>query len=366
MKEYDYLIVGAGVYGAVFAREMTDAGYKCLIIDKRDHIGGNCYTYKQENINDHKYGPHIFHTNNEEVWKYVNKYVEFNNYRHHAVASNNGKIYSLPFNMWTFNQLWGVKTPIEAKKIIDTQKFNGEITNLEEQALSTVGKDIYELLIRDYTIKQWGKKPTELPAFILKRLPVRYTFDNNYFFDKYQGIPVNGYTELFEKLLNGIEVRLNTDFFNDRYSLSELANTVVYTGMIDKFYDYRFSELEYRPLLFKTEIIDTENYQGHSIVNYTSIEQDYTRIVEHKHFNNDISDKTIITYEYPVSWNKVKEPYYPINDEKNQKIYTKYKNLSDDETNVIFGGRLAEYKYYDMHQVIESALNKTKQLCKKI
>ena len=365
--KYDYLIVGAGIYGSVFAREMTDAGYKCKVIDKRPHIGGNCYTEKIEGINVHRYGPHIFHTDNKEIWDYVNRFVEFNNYRHHAVAKFQGQIYSLPFNMWTFNQLWGVQTPDEAKSIIDLQRFKQEPTNLEEQALSMVGTDIYEYLIKGYTEKQWMRSAKDLPPFIIKRLPVRYTFDNNYFFDKYQGIPVNGYTELFEKLLTNIDIELNVDYLENRDHFNSMANTIVYTGPIDKFYDYKFGDLEYRPLRFENfKLEDTQNYQGHTIVNYTDINIPYTRIVEHKHFCNDISDITIVTKEYPIEWKRGEEPYYPINDIKNQKIFSEYESLSKLENNIIFGGRLAEYRYYDMHQVISSALNKTKELCKKV
>ena len=365
--KYDYLIVGAGIYGSVFAREMTDASFKCKVIDKRKHIGGNCYTEKIEGINVHRYGPHIFHTDNKEIWDYVNRFVEFNNYKHHAVAKFQGQIYSLPFNMWTFNQLWGVQTPDEAKAIIDSQKFKGVPSNLEEQALSMVGTDVYEYLIKGYTEKQWMKSAKDLPPFIIKRLPVRYTFDNNYFFDKYQGIPINGYTELFEKLLDGIDIELNVDYLENRDHFNNLADTIVYTGPIDKFYDYKFGDLEYRPLRFENfKLEDTQNYQGHTIVNYTDINVPYTRIVEHKHFCNDISDITIVTKEYPVEWKRGEEPYYPINDIKNQEIFKQYENLSVNEHNIIFGGRLAEYKYYDMHQVILSALNKTKDLCKKV
>jgi UDP-galactopyranose mutase len=359
---YDYLIVGSGFFGSICARELTDKGYKCLVIEKRNHIGGNCYTEKIDGINIHKYGAHIFHTSNKEVWDYVNKFVEFNSYRHHVLANYNNEIYPLPFNMFTFNKLWNVNTPEEAKHVIEQQRFLGDPTNLEEQALSLVGKDIYEKLIKGYTEKQWMKSCKELPAFIIKRLPVRFTYDNNYFFDSFQGIPKNGYTELFEKLLNNIEIKLNVDYFTNKDYFNSLAKNIIYTGPIDKFYNYCFGELEYRPLKFEHITLDQENYQGHSVINYTEKKIPYTRIIEHKHFNNDISDKTIITKEYPIEWNRNEEPYYPINNNLNQEKYLKYKNLANQEKNIIFGGRLAEYKYYDMHQVIESALNKIKEI----
>jgi len=353
---YDYLIVGSGMYGSVVARELTDKGYNCLVIEKRNHIGGNCYTTKINNINVHLYGAHIFHTSNKIVWDYVNKFVEFNNYKHHVLANYKDEIYSLPFNMWTFNKLWNINTPLEAKKIIELQRYKGTPKNLEEQALYLVGTDVYQKLIKGYTEKQWMKSAKELPPFIIKRLPVRFTYDNNYFFDTYQGIPKNGYTEFFEKLLCGITVKLNTDYFDDRENYNKLAKKIIYTGPIDKYYDYKFGDLEYRPLKFEHQTLDCDNYQGHSVINYTDINIPYTRIIEHKHFNNDISNKTIITKEYPIEWNRNKESYYPINDIINQNLYLKYKKLADTEKNVIFGGRLAEYKYYDMHQVIESAL----------
>lgn len=352
----DYLIVGAGLFGAVCARELTDKGYKCLVIDKRNTIGGNCYTDKIENITFHKYGAHIFHTSNKTVWDYVNKYVEFNNYRHHVVANYDNKLYSLPFNMFTFNTLWGIKTPDEAEKIINQQKFIGNPANLEEQAMSLVGKDVYEKFIKGYTIKQWMKHPTELPSFIIKRLPVRFTYDTNYFFDKYQGVPVNGYTELFEKLLDGIDVELNFDYFLDRENITDMAEKVIYTGEIDKFYDFKYGKLEYRSLRFEHELIQSKNYQGHSVINYTDEKIPYTRIIEHKHFNNDVSDKTIVTTEYPALHENCNEPYYPVNDERNNLLFEQYRELANNEKNVIFGGRLAEYKYFDMDKTIESAL----------
>ena len=360
--QYDYLIIGSGLFGSVCARELTDKGYKCLVIEKRKHIGGNCYTEKVENINVHKYGAHIFHTSNKEVWEYVNRFVEFNSYRHHVVANYKNEMYSLPFNMFTFNKLWNINTPKEAKDIIEQQKFKGDPTNLEEQALSLVGEDVYEKLIKGYTEKQWMKSCKELPSFIIKRLPVRFIYDNNYFFGSYQGIPKNGYTELFEKLLEGIEVKLDADYLDNREYFDSLAKTIIYTGPIDKYYKYCFGELEYRPLKFEHTTLDQENYQGHSVINYTEKEVPYTRIIEHKHFNNDTSDRTIITKEYPIEWSRDEEPYYPINDTENSKKYLQYRDLIRQESNTIFGGRLAEYKYYDMHQVIESALNTIKTL----
>ena len=364
-KLYDFLIVGSGWYGSVCARELTDKGYECLVIDKRNHIGGNCYTKVVEGINVHEYGPHIFHTSNDEVWSYVNKYAEFNNYRHHAVANYEDEIYSLPFNMWTFNKMWNVKTPAEAKAKIESQRFKGIPTNLEEQAKSLVGEEIYQKLIKGYTEKQWLKSAKDLPASIIRRLPVRFTYDNNYFFDKYQGIPVKGYTELFERLLEGIEVQLGVDYFKYKDSLDVNCKSVIYTGPIDRYYDYQFGELEYRPLKFETKVLDTENYQGHSVVNYTSAKVPFTRVIEHKHFNNDDSSKTVITHEYPIEYNRNEEPYYPINDKSNQELYQKYSALAEVECSVHFGGRLAEYKYYDQHQVIESALNFIKNINQK-
>ena len=362
---YDYLIVGSGLFGAVCARELTDLGYKCLVIDKRDHIGGNCYTKKIEGINVHIYGPHIFHTSNEKVWEYVNRFIKFNNYRHHAIANYDGELYSLPFNMFTFNKLWNVNTPEEVEQIIESQRFKGVPTNLEEQALSLVGSEIYEKLIKGYTIKQWMKDPKELPPFIIKRLPVRLTFDNNYFFDKYQGIPENGYTELFEKLLDGVETKLNSDFFENREYYESLSKKIIYTGPIDKFFNYKHGYLEYRPLNFVHKVLDKKNHQGVGQMNYTNIDTPYTRIIEHKHFENSNSDKTVITEEYPIEWSKDSEPYYPINDDTNQLILEKYIDEVGQTNNVIFGGRLSEYKYYDMHQVIESALNKIEDIIKK-
>lgn len=364
MKKYDYLIVGAGIFGSIFAYEASKKGKKCLVIDKRNHIGGNVYCENKEGINVHKYGAHIFHTSNKEVWDYVNNFAEFNRYTNSPVANYKGELYNLPFNMNTFYGLWKVKTPEEAKAKIKEQVKEANIVepkNLEEQAIKLVGKDIYEKLIKGYTEKQWGKKATELPSFIIKRLPVRFTFDNNYFNDMYQGIPIGGYNAIIEKLLKGVEVKLSTDFFENRDELTVMADKIVFTGMIDEFYDYRFGALEYRSLSFEHEVLDIENYQGNAVVNYTEYEIPYTRIIEHKHFEYGTGEKTIITKEYPATWTKGDEPYYPINNDKNNDIYMKYKELADKESNVIFGGRLAEYKYYDMHNVIEKALKIVKE-----
>ena len=359
MKKYDYLIVGSGLFGSIFAYEANKKGKKCLVIDKRDHIGGNIYCEDIEDINVHKYGAHIFHTSNKEIWDYVNSFVEFNRYTNCPVANYKGELYNLPFNMNTFYQLWKVKTPQEAIAKIEEQVKEANIEepqNLEEQAIKLVGKDIYEKLIKGYTEKQWGKKATELPSFIIKRLPVRLTFDNNYFNDKYQGIPVGGYNKIIEKMLENIDVKLNTDFFENRQELENMAEKIVFTGMIDEFYDYKFGTLEYRSLKFEHETLEEENYQGNAVVNYTEYDIPYTRIIEHKHFEYGNQPKTVITREYPATWNKGDEPYYPINNDENNELYSKYKELADKEENVIFGGRLAEYKYYDMHNVIEKAL----------
>ena len=359
MKKYDYLIVGSGLFGSIFAYEANKKGKKCLVIDKRDHIGGNIYCEDIEDINVHKYGAHIFHTSNKEIWDYVNSFVEFNRYTNCPVANYKGELYNLPFNMNTFYQLWKVKTPQEAIAKIEEQVKEANIEepqNLEEQAIKLVGKDIYEKLIKGYTEKQWGKKATELPSFIIKRLPVRLTFDNNYFNDKYQGIPVGGYNKIIEKMLKNIDVKLNTDFFENREELENMAEKIVFTGMIDEFYDYKFGTLEYRSLKFEHETLEEENYQGNAVVNYTEYDIPYTRIIEHKHFEYGNQPKTVITREYPATWNKGDEPYYPINNDENNELYSKYKELADKEENVIFGGRLAEYKYYDMHNVIEKAL----------
>lgn len=359
MKKYDYLIVGAGLFGSTFAFEATKQGKKCLVIDKRNHIGGNIYCEEVEGINVHKYGAHIFHTSNREIWDYVNQFTEFNNYINSPVANYKGEIYNLPFNMNTFNKLWGVITPQEAKEKIENQIKELKIlnpNNLEEQAISLVGTDIYEKLIKGYTEKQWGKKCTELPSFIIKRLPVRFTYDNNYFNDKYQGIPIEGYNEIIEKMLETSDVNLNCDYFKNKEELNKLAEKIVFTGMIDEFYNYKFGELEYRSLKFEHEIHNIENYQGNAVINYTEAEIPYTRIIEHKHFEFGKQNKTVITKEYPKEWKKGDEPYYPINDEKNNELFKKYKELAENEEKVIFGGRLADYKYYDMHHVIWHAL----------
>jgi UDP-galactopyranose mutase len=357
---YDYLIVGAGLFGSVFAYEATKKGKKCLVIDKRDHIGGNVYTENVEGINVHKYGAHIFHTNNKRIWDYLNEIVEFNRYTNSPVANYNGEIYNLPFNMNTFNKLWGVITPQEAKEKIEEQKRNAGITepkNLEEQAISLVGTDIYEKLIKGYTEKQWGRSAKDLPAFIIKRLPVRFTYDNNYFNDKYQGIPIGGYNKIIEKMLEGSDIRLNVDFFANRDELQGLAHKTVFTGMIDQYFEYQYGVLEYRSLRFDTELLeDTENYQGNAVVNYTDRETPYTRIIEHKHFEFGTQPNTVVTKEYPSEWEHGMEPYYPVNDQRNNDLYNKYRELAEKEQNVIFGGRLATYKYYDMHQVIGAAL----------
>ena len=356
---YDYLIVGAGLYGATFARHAADNGKKCLVIDRRSHIGGNIYTENIEGINVHRYGAHIFHTSDKAVWDYVNRFAEFNRYTNSPMARYGDEIYNLPFNMNTFSRLWNIRTPDEAREIIERQRKEAGITepeNLEEQALSLVGRDIYEKLVRGYTEKQWGRPCTELPSFIIKRLPVRFTYDNNYFNDLYQGIPVGGYTAMVEKMLDGIEIRLNTDYFDSREELSALAEKVLFTGMIDRYFDYRFGELEYRSLRFETEVLECDNYQGNAVVNYTEYEVPYTRIIEHKHFEFGTQPKTVITKEYPAAWKQGDEPYYPVNDDRNNALYEKYKALAENEKNVIFGGRLGLYKYMDMHHVVAAAL----------
>jgi UDP-galactopyranose mutase len=362
---YDYLIVGAGFYGSICAHELTKKGYKVCVIENRNHIGGNCHTENKDGINIHTYGPHIFHTSNEEVWKWINQFVEFNNFTLRPVANYKGEIYALPFNMWTFNKLWGVTYPDEAKKIIDEQSSEiNEVTNLEEQAIKLVGKDVYEKLIKHYTAKQWRKDPKELPKEIITRLPFRLTYDNNYFNDKYQGIPIGGYTQIFEKLLDGIEVKLGVDYFGLKNWWDRQSKNVIYTGPIDKFFDYKYGELEYKTTRFEHFLKDTDNYQGCAVMNYTDSETQYTRIIEHKHFEKDnLTDKTWITYEYPTQYKANEtEPYYPVNDKENTEMYLKYKSESDNLENIHFGGRLAEYKYYDMHQVISSALNFVKTL----
>lgn len=359
---YNYLIVGAGFYGSICAHELTKAGHSCLVIDKRSHIGGNCYTENKNNINLHTYGPHIFHTSNEEVWKWINQYVKFNDFTLRPVAIYKGEIYSLPFNMWTFSKLWGIVYPEEAQNIIKLQSAHiDEPKNLEEQAIKLVGTEVYEKLIKGYTKKQWRKDPKDLPKEIIKRLPVRFTYDNNYFNDKYQGIPIGGYTQIFEKLLDGIEVQLNVDYLINKQYYDSLATKVIYTGPIDAYFDYQFGELEYKTTEFEHFYHEKDNYQGTPMMNYTDENIKWTRIIEHKHFESTNSEGTWVSFEYPVEYNKTKEPYYPVNDEENNSKYLKYKMLASSKENIIFGGRLAEYKYYDMHQVIESALNRIKQ-----
>ena len=358
--KYDYLIVGAGLFGAIFAYEANKKGKKCLVIDKRNHIAGNIYTENIEGIQVHKYGAHIFHTSNKKVWEYVNQFAEFNRYTNSPVARYKDELYNMPFNMNTFNKIWGVFTPEEAKQKIEEEKKEANITdpkNLEEQAISLIGKSIYEKLVKGYTEKQWGKRATELPAFIIKRLPVRFVYDNNYFNDLYQGIPIGGYTQIVEKMLDGIEVRLNEDFFDKREEYENIAEKIVFTGPIDQYYDFKFGNLEYRSLRFETEIKDMQNFQGNAVVNYTEYEIPYTRIIEHKHFEFDTeSPKTVVTREYPDTWTPGKEPYYPINNDRNNELYKKYEELAKNDNKVIFGGRLGQYKYYDMDKVIAAAL----------
>lgn len=364
--KYDYLVVGAGLYGAVFAQEAKAKGKKVLVIDQREHIGGNVYTEEIEDIYVHRYGAHIFHTNNKKVWDYVNRFAEFNRFTNSPVANYHGELYSLPFNMYTFNKMWGVVTPAEAAAKIEEQKKAAGITepkNLEEQAISLVGTDIYEKLVKGYTEKQWGRPCSELPAFIIKRLPVRLTFDNNYFNALYQGIPLGGYTKLVENLLDGIEVRLKEDYLENREKYDGIAEKIVYTGAIDAYFGYRLGALEYRSVRFETEVLDMPNFQGNAAVNYTDAETPWTRIIEHKWFEFKDQPKTVISREYSSEWKPGEEPYYPVNDEKNGALYEKYKELAANEKNVIFGGRLGEYKYYDMDAVIASALDMSEHVC---
>jgi UDP-galactopyranose mutase len=361
-SEYDYLIVGAGFFGSICAYELTKLGKKCLILEKRNHIGGNCFTEKRDNINIHIYGPHIFHTSNQEVWDWMNKFTEFNNFRLSPVANYKGEIYSLPFSMWTFSKMWNITTPEQARKIIQSQSLTNESPkNLEEQALSLVGKDIYYKLIKGYTEKQWRKPATELPKEIIKRLPVRFTYDNNYFNDKYQGIPIGGYTKIFEKLLDGIEVRLGVDYLENHQWWNSQAKKIIYTGPIDSYFSWDLGELEYKTTKFNHQKVPMNNFQGAPVVNYTDIETSYTRIIEHKHFESSISDVSWITYEYPEEYTREKDPYYPVNDHYNNNLYKKYKERGDRE-GIYFGGRLAEYKYYDMDKVILSALEMVKKI----
>lgn len=358
---YDYLIIGSGLFGAVFAHEAKQAGKSVLLLERRGHVGGNVYCEQKDDINIHKYGAHIFHTSDKDVWEYVNQFVEFNNFVNSPVANYQGHLYNLPFNMNTFRELWDIVTPAQAKAIIAEQRkaIKGEPRNLEEQAISLVGTDIYTKLIKGYTEKQWGRSCTELPAFIIKRLPVRYTFDNNYFNDRYQGIPVGGYNKLIDALLEGVEVRTGVDYLKERAAYAGVAKKVVYTGSIDEYFDYQLGELEYRGLHFETERLEEENHQGVAVVNYTEREIPYTRIIEHKHFEFGTQPVTYITREYPADWHRGEEAYYPVNNERNQGLYKEYAALAAKEENVIFGGRLAEYKYYDMDDVIKSALERT-------
>lgn len=359
MKQYDYLIVGAGLYGAVFAHEAAKKGKSCLVIEKRNHIAGNIYTKEVEGIQVHKYGAHIFHTSNKRVWEYINQFAEFNQYINSPVAIYKDELYNLPFNMNTFSKMWNIRTPQEAKEKIAGQIAELQITepkNLEEQALSLAGTDVYEKLIKGYTEKQWGRDCRDLPAFIIKRLPLRFTYDNNYFNDRYQGIPIGGYTAMVERMLDGIEVRLNADYFAEKEMYHNLADRIVYTGQIDKYFDYSLGVLEYRMVRFEHELLDCDNYQGNAVVNYTEREVPYTRIIEHKHFEFGRQEKTVISREYPSEWKKGEEPYYPVNDAKNNELFDRYRKLAEKEANVIFGGRLGEYRYYDMDKVIERAL----------
>lgn len=358
MKKYDYILVGSGLYSGVFAWFAKQKGKKCLVLEKRDHIGGNVYCENTEGIHVHKYGAHIFHTSNKEVWQFVNSLAEFNRYTNSPVANYKGEMYNMPFNMNTFSKMWNISTPAEAKKIIEEQKkeITGEPKNLEEQAISLVGREIYEKLVKGYTGKQWGRDCTALPAFIIKRLPVRYTYDNNYFNDLYQGIPIGGYNVIIDRLFEGCDIETGVDYLEKKEYYDGLGEKIVYTGTIDAYYKYQFGKLEYRSLRFESEVLDEENHQGVAVVNYTDRETPYTRIIEHKHFEFGTQPKTVITREYPVTWQEGMEPYYPVNDEKNQALYQKYAKLAEKEEHVIFGGRLGEYKYYDMDKVIASAM----------
>ena len=365
MKKYDYLIVGTGLFGGVLAHEMTKSGKTCLAIDKRDHIGGNIYTKEMEGINVHVYGAHIFHTSNKATWEYINQFAEFNHYVNSPIAVYKDKLYNMPFNMNTFSKLWGIRTPAEAQAKIKNQIAELGITeprNLEEQALSLVGVDVYEKLVKGYTEKQWGRECKDLPAFIIKRLPLRFTYDNNYFNDRYQGIPMGGYTTIIEKMFNGTDILLNTEYKSFIEGHPDIADKVIYTGMIDEYYDFCYGPLQYRTVSFETEVLEEPNYQGNAVVNYTEREVPYTRIIEHKHFEFGKQAKTVISREYPTEWKPGMEPYYPINDAQNSDLYARYRALADKETNVFFGGRLGNYKYYDMDKTIEAALD----LCKRI
>lgn len=361
-KKYDYIIVGSGFFGAICAHELSKTGKSVVVLEKRDHIGGNSYTEEKDGVHIHKYGPHIFHTNNKRIWEWINQFADFNNFRYNPIANYKGELYSLPFSMYTFHQMWGVTTPYDAKKKIDEQRYDGKVTNLEEQALSLVGKDIYEKLIKGYTEKQWRKPATELPASIIKRLPVRFTWDNNYYFDKYQGIPIGGYTQIFEKLLDGIKVYTNCDYLENKQYWDDLADKVIYTGPIDKYFNYQFGDLEYKSVTWDTMKLNTDNYQGCAGMNYTDGDTSFTRIIEHKWFDDQNQKISWVSMEFPQEYQRGVEPFYPVNDEENNEKYRKYKKLAEMDDKVIFGGRLAEYKYYDMHQVIASALTKVKEL----
>lgn len=361
MREYDYLIVGAGLFGAVFAREMTDRGKRCLVVEQRGHIGGNCATKRVAGIDVHRYGAHIFHTSDEQVWRYVNRFATFNRFTNSPLAIKDGRVYNMPFNMNTFNALWGVVTPAQARAKIRSQQEGcallGEPRNLEEQALSLVGRDVYETLIRGYTQKQWGCPCDQLPAFIIRRLPVRFTYDNNYFSDRYQGIPEDGYSAMIERMLKGAEVRLGISYLENRASLDALADRTLYTGTIDAFYGHSLGRLQYRSLRFEEKVLDMADYQGNAVINYTGLEVPYTRVIEHKHFAFGTQEKTVVTWEYPQAWTPGAEPYYPINDEPNNALYARYRALAEREERVLFGGRLAQYRYYDMHNVVREAIN---------
>lgn len=364
MKKYDYVLVGAGLYSGVIAYLAGQAGKSCLVLERRDHTGGNIYCEEIEGIHVHKYGAHIFHTSNKEVWQFVNSLAEFNRYTNSPIANYKGEIYNMPFNMNTFSKMWGIRTPKEAKTIIEEQRkaVPGEPKNLEEQAIKLVGKDIYEKLVKGYTEKQWGRDCSELPSFIIKRLPVRFTYDNNYFNDLYQGIPIGGYNVLTERLFEKADVQTGVDFLEDKEKYLAMGETVIYTGAIDAFYDYALGKLEYRTVRFETEVLDTDNYQGVAVVNYTDRETPYTRVIEHKHFEFGTQKKTVISREYSTDWKEGMEPYYPVNDARNQELYQKYAALAEKEEKVIFGGRLGEYKYYDMDKVIEAALNQWEKM----
>lgn len=363
--KYDYLIVGAGLYGAVMAHELDKKGKKCLVIDRRSHIAGNIYCEDIEGIHVHRYGAHIFHTSNQKIWDYMNQFAEFNNYINSPIAVYKDELYNLPFNMNTFSKMWGIRTPREAKKMIAKQVKEAGITepkNLEEQCLSLVGRDVFEKLVKGYTEKQWGRDCKELPSFIIRRLPVRFTYDNNYFNDRYQGIPIGGYTAVVERMLEGVEVRTDTDFFAFRKENPDIAEKIIFTGMIDEYFGYRLGALEYRSVRFETEVLDCDNYQGNAVVNYTEKEIPYTRIIEHKHFEFGKQEKTVISREYSSEWKVGMEPYYPVNDERNSKLYEEYRKLAEGEKNVIFGGRLGNYQYYDMDKVVEAALGMADQI----